>query len=83
MGLGLAIDVIPALTGARSGILAVPALVFGVHQSAVQTGPVGLLSVGGGFVIVPALQGSTDLDIKSVVATSLAVIALVSGTGVV
>jgi uncharacterized membrane protein YfcA len=43
----------------------------------------GLLGVGGGFVMVPALQRYTDLDIKSTVATSLAVIALVSATGVV
>lgn len=42
----------------------------------------GLLGVGGGFVMVPALQRFTDLPMKSVVATSLAVIALVSITGV-
>jgi uncharacterized membrane protein YfcA len=42
----------------------------------------GLLGVGGGFVMVPALQRYTDLPIKSTVATSLAVIALVSITGV-
>lgn len=42
----------------------------------------GLLGVGGGFVMVPALQRCTDLDMKSVVATSLAVIALVSLGGV-
>jgi uncharacterized membrane protein YfcA len=201
LGLGLAIGVILALTGAGGGILAVPALVFGVHQNVAQAGPVGLLAVGmaatlgallglrsgtvryravmmisaagmvlspaglwlahridnhwltalfatvllyvayrtwrqacrtegkvnsvrvelpcirddasgrfvwtsrcarvlaqsggiagllsgllgvgGGFVMVPALQRYTDLDIKSVVATSLAVIALVSATGVV
>lgn len=38
----------------------------------------GLLGVGGGFVMVPALQRATDLSAKSIVATSLAVIALVS-----
>lgn len=38
----------------------------------------GLLGVGGGFVIVPALQRYTDLDMQSVVATSLAVIFIVS-----
>ena len=43
----------------------------------------GLLGVGGGFVMVPALQRYTDLGMRSVVATSLAVIALVSVTGVV
>jgi uncharacterized membrane protein YfcA len=42
----------------------------------------GLLGVGGGFVMVPALQRYTDLPMRSVVATSLAVIALVSVTGV-
>jgi len=42
----------------------------------------GLLGVGGGFVIIPALTRYTDLDIKSIVATSLAVIALVSAGSV-
>lgn len=42
----------------------------------------GLLGVGGGFVIVPALTRHTDLEIRSVQATSLAVIALVSVSGV-
>jgi hypothetical protein len=36
----------------------------------------GLLGVGGGFVIVPALTRHTDLDARSIAATSLAVIAL-------
>jgi hypothetical protein len=42
----------------------------------------GLLGVGGGFVMVPALQRYTDLTVKSAVATSLAVIALISMAGV-
>ena len=42
----------------------------------------GLLGVGGGFVIVPALRRFSDLEMRSVVATSLAVIALVSAGGV-
>jgi uncharacterized membrane protein YfcA len=42
----------------------------------------GLLGVGGGFVMVPALQRYTNLEMRSVVATSLAVIALVSVSGV-
>ena len=42
----------------------------------------GLLGVGGGFVVVPALQRYTDLNTRAVVATSLAVIALVSLAGV-
>lgn len=42
----------------------------------------GLLGVGGGFVIVPALTRFTDLSVRSIVATSLAVIALASVGGV-
>ncbi len=42
----------------------------------------GLLGVGGGFVMVPVLQRYTDLEMDSIVPTSLAVIALVSVTGV-
>lgn len=42
----------------------------------------GLLGVGGGFVMVPALQRYTDLAIKPAVATSLAVIAIISLGGV-
>jgi uncharacterized membrane protein YfcA len=38
----------------------------------------GLLGVGGGFVIVPALTRCTNLEMKSITATSLAVIAIVS-----
>lgn len=40
----------------------------------------GLLGVGGGFMIVPALQKYTDLNMPSVVATSLAVTAIISFT---
>jgi hypothetical protein len=43
----------------------------------------GLLGVGGGFVIVPALRRTTDLPMNSVVATSLMVIALVSTSAVI
>lgn len=42
----------------------------------------GLLGVGGGFVIVPALARFTDLPTRSIVATSLAVLALVSAGAV-
>ncbi|MCG2592515.1 sulfite exporter TauE/SafE family protein [Ramlibacter sp. XY19] len=38
----------------------------------------GLLGVGGGFVLVPALLVLTDLPMKAVIATSMGVIALVS-----
>lgn len=43
----------------------------------------GLIGVGGGFIIVPSLKNNTNLAMHSVVATSLAVIALVSAGGVV
>ena len=42
----------------------------------------GLLGVGGGFVIVPALMRHTNLTQRAIQATSLAVIALVSVSGV-
>lgn len=41
----------------------------------------GLLGVGGGFIIVPALQKATRLPMRTIVSTSLAVIALVSAAG--
>lgn len=43
----------------------------------------GLLGIGGGFVLVPFLQRHTDLEMDAIVPTSLAVIALVSISGVV
>jgi len=43
----------------------------------------GLLGVGGGFVIVPALKRYTDLPMQSIVATSLGVLAIISSGGVV
>lgn len=43
----------------------------------------GLLGVGGGFVIVPTLTKVTNLEMKSIVATSLAVTALVSTVSLV
>ena len=42
----------------------------------------GLLGVGGGFVIVPALRNTTDLSMASILATSLTVIAFISAMGV-
>lgn len=42
----------------------------------------GLLGVGGGFVIVPALRQFTDISLHGIVATSLMVIALVAGGAV-
>ncbi|HNP27100.1 MAG TPA: sulfite exporter TauE/SafE family protein [Nitrosomonas sp.] len=41
----------------------------------------GLLGVGGGFVVVPALNKVTLLQMQAILATSLAVIALVSAVG--
>lgn len=43
----------------------------------------GLLGVGGGFLLVPALHRYTQLNIHSIVSTSLMVIALISGSTVV
>ncbi|TPQ31716.1 sulfite exporter TauE/SafE family protein, partial [Cupriavidus pinatubonensis] len=43
----------------------------------------GLLGVGGGFVIVPALKKATNAPLHTIVATSLAVITLVSASGVI
>lgn len=42
----------------------------------------GLLGVGGGFVIVPGLRRHTDIPTESIIATSLAVMALVSLGGI-
>lgn len=38
----------------------------------------GLLGVGGGFIIVPALKRFTNLPVQSIVATSLGVLAIIS-----
>jgi len=42
----------------------------------------GLLGVGGGFVIIPALVKYTDIELRSIQLTSLAIIALVSVSSV-
>ncbi len=42
----------------------------------------GLLGVGGGFVVVSALKKATNLSMQSILATSLAVIALIAAIGV-
>lgn len=42
----------------------------------------GTLGVGGGFILVPALRSATPLTMHSAVATSLMVIALISGSTV-
>ena len=43
----------------------------------------GLLGVGGGFVIIPALKRYTDLPVNSIVATSLGVLAIIAGGGTI
>ena len=43
----------------------------------------GLLGVGGGFIIVPALKRYTDLPVNSIVATSLGVLAIITGGGAI
>ena len=43
----------------------------------------GLLGVGGGFIIVPSLRKESNLDMQTIITTSLAVIALVSASGFV
>lgn len=42
----------------------------------------GLLGVGGGFVIVPALKKTTNLDMHSIVATSLMIIFLIGSLSI-
>lgn len=42
----------------------------------------GLLGVGGGFILVPALRRFTNLDMYQIVATSLMVITLVGGVSI-
>lgn len=44
--LGALVGLVMALTGAGGGVLAVPVLVFGLHLTVAQAGPVGLLAVG-------------------------------------
>lgn len=43
----------------------------------------GLLGVGGGFILVPALRRFTDISMHGVVATSLMVVALVGGGSII
>lgn len=54
-GLGLFVGLVLALTGAGGAIIAVPLLVFGLHLSMTQAGPVGLLAVALAAVLGAAL----------------------------
>ena len=74
----------PCLTDSLSGRFAwTPRCFWALSRAGAATGFLsGMLGVGGGFVIVPALNRTTDLSPNSVVATSLAVIALVSVSAV-
>jgi uncharacterized membrane protein YfcA len=62
-----------AVTHTRPAALLLVGLAVGVLS--------GLMGVGGGFLIVPALLWFTSLSLLSAMATSMAVIALVSGGG--
>lgn len=65
---------------ARGRILWTPPCAIAIAGSGGVTGFLsGLLGVGGGFVIVPALRAVTELSMHSAVATSLMAIALTSG----
>lgn len=56
----------------------------GLLLSGVATGFLsGLLGVGGGFITIPALKKVSNLPMKSLIATALAITALISVTGVV
>ena len=46
LGLGMAVGIIMALTGAGGGILAVPLLIFAADLPMSQAAPVALLAVG-------------------------------------
>jgi uncharacterized protein len=78
-------DALPCVRDARNGrfIWTAPCARSLAMSGALAGLLSGLLGVGGGFVMVPALQRYTDLAMQSIVATSLAVIALVSATGVI
>lgn len=61
-------------TPATAAILAMVGLMSGFLT--------GLLGVGGGFVLVPALKRISDIGMQGIIATSLMVIALVAGGAV-
>ena len=75
LALGLVVGIIMGLTGAGGGILAVPLLVFGLHMSVAQAGPIGLLAVG-----ISATLGALIGLKKGIVRYRAAV--LIAGTGI-
>ena len=80
---GAVADVPCALNGATGRLVWTLPCARALAASGVGAGFLsGLLGVGGGFVVVPALRRATRLPMQSIVATSLAVIALVSMSGV-
>ncbi|EMD98042.1 MULTISPECIES: sulfite exporter TauE/SafE family protein [Stutzerimonas stutzeri subgroup] len=66
---------LPAKENVKDRQLALPGIGVGVGLLS------GLMGVGGGFLIVPALLWFTSLSLLSAMATSMAVIAVVSGGG--
>jgi uncharacterized membrane protein YfcA len=78
------IDTLPCVRSARDGRFVWNSLcAFALAMSGAVAGLLsGLLGVGGGFVLVPSLKGFSDLDTRSIIATSLAVTALIAASGV-
>jgi len=74
---------VPCITGAADGqlIWTWPCVRVLALSGALAGFLSGLLGVGGGFVVVPALRQATYLQMQSIMITSLAVIALVSLVG--
>lgn len=75
LALGIVVGIIMGLTGAGGGILAVPLLVFGLHMSVVQAGPIGLLAVG-----ISATLGAL-IGLKNSIVRYRAAM-LIAGTGI-
>ena len=73
--LGAVVGIVMGLTGAGGGILAVPLLVFGMHLTIAEAGPVGLLAVG-----VSAAAGAL-MGLKAGIVRYRATV-LIAGTGI-
>ncbi|ALM82430.1 sulfite exporter TauE/SafE family protein [Bordetella sp. N] len=70
--LGLAIGALLGLTGAGGGILAVPALMFGLHLGLAEAAPVALIAVGSAAAL-GALQGLRHGLVRYKAATLMAI----------